>query len=291
MAAVSSMRLFVVSGSAPLQARARARSAAARPSRPGRDCRGRPRPSRPRLGQNRLRVVGSASPVGTRSGRRHSRRSGVTACTLDRDQQVAAVVARQPCAPVPEPASPTRLNVGKYRCTVVTSKFSSDNQSRRRRSEYICSTPGGQAPARQQPPEPDHAPGIEAEHDQSPATCQDALALAQQLVRLAGALVRMRQQHGIHGVARDGQLPVLGNEAHARRRGSGRRLRASHGARETDELLRAAPGADLQQLAAEHAPQRLRRRRLLRGAQPQARGDSSHSAKDQAGSSRACPLG
>ena len=82
--------------------------------------------------------------------------------------------------------------------------------------------------------------------------------------------MRVWQQHGVDGVARDRQLPVLRHETHARSL-LRRTDRAAHGAGKPDELLRAAPRTDLQQLRVEHAPQRLGGHGALRGQQPRPR--------------------
>ena len=120
---------------------------------------------------------------------------------------------------------------------------------------------------------------------------ENAVHLAQERMRGLGALERMRQKHRVYGIARDREL--LGSAQEIRREsGPPVHERAALSARIAQERVAGAPSADLQELLAENALERLPDQALLVGeATPPERGGqpvlgrcrfASHYAEDPA---------
>jgi len=108
----------------------------------------------------------------------------------------------------------------------------------------------GVAAARQEVPQAPQPPGREAQDDQDAVGTQHAIDLAEHRVRRGAALERVRQQHGVHGVAGHGELLRVADHVggHA---GPPVDQRPALGPGVAQEGVAGAPGADLQQLLAE----------------------------------------
>src|SRR2546429_385331 len=110
------------------------------------------------------------------------------------------------------------------------------------------------APAGAHAPE---APGSETEHQQLPLADQDAIHFAHDGIGVRRELQCVWEQYSVHGVAGDWNLRRSGDYVGPIGKTGPRDDRLAPGAAATQQLARAAPGADLQEFPAENVLERL----------------------------------